>query len=319
MAVSLQDAIAVRPESSHSYVANVPLDHCYGAGKRHTAHGGLLTSVIQSAIKQHFGHTLAKYRQPDTLDLSLAFLRPATSGHCTVHIKELKLGPVLSQVSFSLVQGSKERIVGWAAITNLTITAGISHPTVSNISPRPVDFAAIARDGRDCNWVAYTIPWHRESVIKPVTHFQFLSPREPLAENSVTTIWMRFSESNKRFTTEMLGSVADHWHRMPENYLKDSEWNNVQLPAQALKNPGGSTQSFSTSYLYPTLSLHLEIKKPLPAEGIEWLFVHARSYEIKNGKFDANVTILDESLELVALSHQVCFVLPGKQSLDSKI
>jgi hypothetical protein len=29
--------------------------------------------------------------------------------------------------------------------------------------------------------------------------------------------------------------------------------------------------------------------------------------------------VLDEKLELVAISHQVCFVLPGKQTLDSKI
>lgn len=62
-------------------------------------------------------------------------------------------------------------------------------------------------------------------------------------------------------------------------------------------------------YRYPTLSLSLEVKKVLPPEGVKWLFMRARAKEIKNGRMDAEITILDEAFELVALSHQVSFIV----------
>lgn len=55
--------------------------------------------------------------------------------------------------------------------------------------------------------------------------------------------------------------------------------------------------------------MSLEIKKVLPPEGVKWLFMRARAKEIKNGRMDAEIFVLDESLELVALSHQVSFMI----------
>ena len=131
---------------------------------------------------------------------------------------------------------------------------------------------------------------------------------------------MKFISAEEKFTNEMLGSVADHWHRMVENYCPKSAWNNVQLPMNALRaaTEGSQFQGNATSYWYPTLSMHLEIKKSLPSRGVQWLFLRARSTEIKNGRFDAEITILDEKLELVALSHQVCFVVDVSQIVTEK-
>ncbi|KAI9710157.1 MAG: hypothetical protein M1820_002959 [Bogoriella megaspora] len=318
--VSLRKAILATPNDSRSYAANIPPDHCYGAGKQLTAHGGVLTSIIQSAIKSHFQTTLKKNHQPDTLDLSLTFLRPATSGPCIVFIKPLKLGYAISQISFSLVQDEKECVNGYASNGNLGSAAhGISLPTPAITPCKPVNFETICKDGLDENWISYRIPWHQGSLIKPITHFMFLNPLEPLQEKNVTEIWMKFAEPSERFSTEMLGSVVDHWHRMPENYLRGSMWNNDQITTRAKKNPGGNIEAFSTSYLYPTLSLKLEIKKPLPEEGVEWLLVRAQSNEIRNGRFDATIKVVTDKQGLVALSHQVCFILPGKQVPDSKM
>ena len=52
----------------------------------------------------------------------------------------------------------------------------------------------------------------------------------------------------------------------------------------------------------------LEIKKLLPAEGVRWLFVRARAEQIRKGRMDVEVVILDEGMDLVALSQHVCFV-----------
>ena len=68
---------------------------------------------------------------------------------------------------------------------------------------------------------------------------------------------------------------------------------------------------YSTSYSHPTLLMHLEIKRLLPPQGPESLFVRAHAHEITNGRFDANVTIMNEKFELVALCHQICLVVEG--------
>ena len=116
----------------------------------------------------------------------------------------------------------------------------------------------------------------------------------------------------------MLGSVADHWRRMIENYVPKSVWRQEIIPgrvAQAAEE-GKPILAYSTSYGYPTLSMHLEVKKKLPPEGSEWLFMRARSTEIKNGRFDAEIFILDAQMELVALSHQVALITKSMQVPD---
>ena len=202
---------------------------------------------------------------------------------------------------------------------NLNSEKGISYPThnILDPEPAPVALAKLAYDA-DPHWVGYTIPWHPESFLKPITHFRFFSPIKAPPHKHITDVWMRFNCPEDRFTNEMLGAVADHWHRMPENYRSDSVWNNAKLPANALRAAakGTNIKGYSTVFAYPTLSMHLEIKKSLPPQGAQWLFVRARATEIKNGRFDAEIIILNADSELVALAHQVCFVLNSAQKVD---
>ena len=60
---------------------------------------------------------------------------------------------------------------------------------------------------------------------------------------------------------------------------------------------------------FPTLTLDIELKKPLPAEGVEWIFVRSRSRQIKDGRMDLEVMVFDQEMDLVAISHHVCFVI----------
>ena len=205
---------------------------------------------------------------------------------------------------------------------DLSSESGISYPThnILNPEPAPVTFAKPA-SGADPNWVGYTIAWHPESFLKPITHFRFFSPIKAPPHKHITDVWMRFLHPEARFTNEMLGSVADHWHRMPENYRPESVWNNAELPANALRAAAEGTDinGHPTVPAYPTLSMHLEIKKCLPPEGTQWLFLRARATEVKNGRFDAEIIILNDYFELVALAHQVCFVINNAQKDGDRI
>ncbi|MCJ1404060.1 hypothetical protein MMC11_007285 [Xylographa trunciseda] len=313
--ITLKEAIKTIPVDSHRYQADLPLDHCYIK----TAHGGLLVSVIVSALHQHFGTTLRSYGHPHTFDIETIFVRPAASGTAIVEIQDVKLGTSVSIVHFRLVQHGKERVVGYASNMNLNAEEGISFPQHDILTPRPAsaEIAKLMRDA-DPHWVGWTIPWHPASFLKPVTHFRFYTPIHATPQKNITDVWMRFASEDERFTTDMLGSVADHWRRMLENYRPGSAWNGVEISKNAIRAAAEGTpfKGYSTSYAYPTLSMHLEVKKLLPSQGVQWLFLRARSTEIKNGRFDAEITILDERLELVALSHQVSFVLGSTQIPD---
>ncbi|KAI9667989.1 MAG: hypothetical protein M1821_000809 [Bathelium mastoideum] len=144
----------------------------------------------------------------------------------------------------------------------------------------------------------------------------------------IADFWVRLRSRKEGLTTEMLGAVVDNWHGMLENYVAESPWNALQLVASAARAVSAGTplsdKDISTpSFVYSTSSLHLEIKKALPREGVEWLFMRAQVTEIKSGRLDATVYICNEKLELVALSHQVIFIFnrartAGEEGQDSR-
>ena len=124
--ITLKEAITTIPLDSHRYLANLPLDHCYLKSKHSTlhrkssitnsaAHGGLLVSVIISAVQQHFSSTLQRHNQPHTFDIETIFLRPATAGRAVVEVKETKLGANMSTIHFVLLQNNDEKVVGYAS------------------------------------------------------------------------------------------------------------------------------------------------------------------------------------------------------------
>lgn len=59
-----------------------------------------------------------------------------------------------------------------------------------------------------------------------------------------------------------------------------------------------------------------EIKKD-PKDS-KWLFMKMRAHEIKNGRFDTEVTVVDEVGDLVALSRHVSLVLMRKSPEEVK-
>ncbi|KAI4193605.1 MAG: hypothetical protein LQ350_008241 [Teloschistes chrysophthalmus] len=285
------------------------------------AHGGLLVCIVINAVQQHFTSTLLARNHPDTFSIDTFFLRPTEDGGATVVIKDIKPGSSLSIVHFALVQDGVERVVGYASNRNLDLERGVSYPIPSPIDPKPppADLAKLANQS-DPNWIGFSAPWHPHSFLKAFTLLQYFFPTKPCTPPNISDAWIRFARADQRFTTEVLGSIADHWRRMIENYVPDSKWNQDIIPkhlAQANADDGRLTPAYSTSYGYPTLSMHLEIKKKLPPQGSEWLFMRARSQTIQNGRFDAEVLIMDEHMDLIGLSHQLAFITKNIQIADT--
>lgn len=60
------------------------------------------------------------------------------------------------------------------------------------------------------------------------------------------------------------------------------------------------------------------MKKALPMEGVKWLFIRVRAKQIKNGRYDLEVILMDEHNDLVALSHHVCLAVPAARNLAKR-
>lgn len=74
-----------------------------------------------------------------------------------------------------------------------------------------------------------------------------------------------------------------------------------------------------TKFWFPTLVLNIEFKKLLPPEGVEWLFVRVRPKQIRNGRMDLEVMVLDEQNEIVALSWHVALIVGGERNLRGRL
>jgi len=60
------------------------------------------------------------------------------------------------------------------------------------------------------------------------------------------------------------------------------------------------------------------VKKLLPQEGVEWLFVRVKAKVIRNGRFDLDVEVWDEKGELVANSVHASLVMDASRNITRK-
>lgn len=149
-------------------------------------------------------------------------------------------------------------------------------------------------------------------MLKAASHWRRFIPIEGTANLNIGDFWVCLVD-NSRITNEMLGILIDSYPRMSENYRPKSQYHTTVLAKRGLRQLGGETLrddgSRTSPLAYPTLSLTLEIKKLLPPEGVNWLFCRAQAKEIRNGRMDSEVVILDKDMELVAVSQQLSFIV----------
>jgi hypothetical protein len=230
------------------------------------------------AVTAHFEDTL-KRDQPHTMTLHVEFTRRAQIGPARVVIKDVKLGRRLSAVNVSLVQQEKEVILGYITRVNFDNERGISINTGWELYPLPygVDLSKL-RDGQDDRWVEpyQGLMSHR--------HVRTFTPSRGQYLTGMVDQWICWREADTdtgaRFTNETLGYVADVFYVEP---------------------------SF-TIFSFATLSLNLDIRKALPSAGLEWLFMRTTMKQLKNGRVDAEIIIMDSIGELIAVSKHATLI-----------
>lgn len=191
-----------------------------------------------------------------------------------------------------------------ASIThsNLHAESGISMPTGWALTPPPVPVNhALLDSDTDPHWgEPARLPF--ANFRRAVQQARFFYPRRGQPAGRVADEWVRL-RGGQRWMGAGIGYVADMW----------------PLPLEGLSGVGKEEEKGETrKFWYPTVTLDLDIKKALPEEGVEWLFARVETKQIRNGRMDIEVVILDEGGDLVALSHHVALVVSAERNIAAR-
>jgi hypothetical protein len=166
------------------------------------------------------------------------------------------------------------------------------------------------REDNDKNWARQgAMPF--ASFRKASQKVQFHFPRQGHVMRSIGDEWLCFKNGEK-FTNESLGYLADTFPMPVEQFREDKN------PYDVSSSDTQAGLAKPVRYWYPTLVLNLDIKKVLPEGGVDWLFGRVRAKQIKNGRMDLEVIIMDEGGDIVAISNHVCLVLGSERNTAAR-
>ena len=153
---------------------------------------------------------------------------------------------------------------------------------------------------------------------KASMNVRFFFPREGQAVSHCADEWLTLRTTAddgrpERFTNDSLGFVADMFPQLLE--LPAYAWGSKGLQSGETATAEAEGKRAGAKYWYPTLLLNLDVKKLLPAGGVEFLFVRVRAKGLKNGRYDLEVVVLDDGGDVVALSHHVCLAVSAERNL----
>ncbi|KAI1260509.1 thioesterase-like superfamily-domain-containing protein [Xylariaceae sp. FL1019] len=305
MAPTFAEAIAVSAVDSHTYTANFLSEWCIGS----VTHGGVVTATLLQVAKSHFSSTLSSQNQPHTIAFHAEFLRRTNVGPATFKVRNMKLGRMTSTVHVTLIQDGREEVVAYITNSHMGKEQGMTFPTHYTphppLPPKPKDFTKLASDNEDEAWALLTDLPHPEKR-KAVQRVRMYVPKSGSVAPNIVDEWIRL-ESGESFPDAGIGFVSDMWPQMLEG-----------LQEKALGKEEGKKAVAKGWYWYPTLTLSLDSKKPLPEKGTEWLHVRVMTKMVKNGRYDYEIVVFDMDEEIVALSHHIALAVDGSRNLAKR-
>ena len=270
-------------------------------------------------------HSSRSARHP--INLHLEFFRRTSVGQATFKVKDIKLGSRISNLHITLGQEDdngtvQDEVEGYITMSNIGKETGLTLPTHFQLHPTPIaaDLPALLTYGEDQNWAlrrTQAFPKFRRAGKNIMMHLEKPGRRPVGRSRAILDQWVRFSplERHGKFTNDCLGFVVDMFPQIVESYINAGRGeSDLEEKAPDLSNP-------RLKFWYPTLALNLDVKKLLPEEGTEWLFVRLQACVIKNGRLDLHVTVLDEVGDVVALSTHCSLVMDANRNTsrsDSK-
>ncbi|KAJ6109704.1 hypothetical protein N7486_001939 [Penicillium sp. IBT 16267x] len=328
---AFEDAIRVTPEGANKYSANLRPEWCIGT----VPHGGYTSAVLYKLALTHFEHAHPKqYSTPASpISLQFSFIRRTAAGPATLEVEDIKLGARTSTIHIKLLQPSEKqpskleiKIVGYITVSPPDAEVGISVPTGWKAHPEPVpgslsdgriNFKQLAETGKDGAWEKSAPPY--PEFRRAATQLELYGPGKGETQQQRTgsmTIdqWARFrpcGDQDGRWTDAAVVYLLDMFPMALDGF------DSVSANAVA-KESGESVADVKAKFWYPTVTLNIDMKKHLPAGGVEWLYSRIVTKVVRDGRTDLDVTVLDQDGEVVALGTQVGLVVSASRNLGTR-
>lgn len=297
--------------------------------------GGYVTSAFLMVARMHMLETNSSRNSPHPINLHLEFLRRTSASEAFFTVTDVKLGARISNLHITLSQRRdpnqpkiEDKVTGYVMMSNMATETGLSLQTEYKLQPPrlPTNLPLLADKLIDDNYVVRgkdPFVSFRRAVLN-IQMFLLRADRKESAHLpiSVNDQWVRFSPGgtpNGRWTNDALGFLVDMFPQTIERYINDEGEKAAIATANGLDTPVAQSKiPPKAPYWYPTLVLNLDVKKLLPEEGVEWLFVRVRAKTIKNGRFDLDIEVWDEAGDLVATSVHAALVVDAARNLAGR-
>lgn len=287
-----------------------------------------------AAAREH----LSSRNQPDTLTAHFEYPSRTTAGPAIIAIEDVKLrngqlstlhltlwqGGLLSKTPFFDPSISRRTILAYTTHTNLRTFSGITLPTGFSVtsaaelpSPLPV-FDRLKKQDSDEAWEK-SIPPKGSEIVQSLNNWSFYLPRGEPTVPGVLDMWIRRS-SGELIMQSALPYVVDSFPYDIYGFLLAPELKKILDAPQNTEEKERKEEAHEqrASMWFPTVVMNMEVKMPLPEEGVEWLAVRVTSKQIKEGRFDLDVMVRDMDGEIVALSHHVAMILSIERNTGKK-
>ncbi|CAG9944873.1 unnamed protein product [Clonostachys rosea f. rosea IK726] len=328
----LQKQISLQQISSNTYSAS--WHHDWVVGK--TLNGGHLASVFMHAARRHLSTdpTLAARDQPDVLSLHIEFLHACEVKDTRITITTLRTGSSTSTLLLELSQDSgtpgksRPNAIAIANSTNFDKTLGPSAPTDWTLHPPPKpipNFALVEAHKPEPNWIPATVsgellPFTRRSLC--------LNPRGGFPTAGVYDAWNSFRDG-ERMDATYFGLLSDFIPAVCDSLMGEGMYNAhafyEKMEQWDKEHPGIPTpltntiaEAMKATRFSQTVTLNLEFRRRVPAEGLRWVFTRTETKMMEGGRMGVDITLCDENMNLVCEAHQLILALDAQRKFLSR-
>ncbi|KAL2010090.1 hypothetical protein VTN00DRAFT_5897 [Thermoascus crustaceus] len=352
---AFEDAIAVTPLTSHTYAACLREEWCIGAVP-HGGYTTALLYRLSTTHFAHTHPALYAGSAPTPISMQLTFLRRTAAGPALLRVEDTKLGARTSTIHVTLSQsqpagGSKDnystsvKVAGYITLSAPSAEIGPTIPMDWALYPPPppgsgsasgfasVDLVKLGETGRDGYWVR-TVPAFPD-FRRAAANVEVFGPVDS-RRRGIIDQWARLrpvveygdgdgemkkkkkeeEEEKGRWTNEAVAFLIDMFPMVLDSFDRMSTESESETETDRERTMG--EVKVKAKYWYPTVSLNVDFKKRLPAQGVEWLYSRVHTKVLCDGRTDLDVVVLDETGDVVALSTQVGLVVSAGRNVAGR-
>lgn len=291
-------------------------------------------AVLYRTAIAHFKHTHPTRHNGDPMPIAMqmSFLRRSAVGPALLIIEDAKLGARTSTIHITLAQtdprDSKERtarVVGYITVSDTVSDVGPStssdwtlYPPPPSAQPPEVRLAAdgssfeLVEKKNSAAWKVIGAPF--SEFRRAGNHSVVFGPASDKQRVGIVDQWARL----RTIAPQGAGAGPGRWTNETALVLMDLFPMALGEIDQQARSGDNDKAKSTPPFWFPTVTLNVDFKKRLPAEGVDWLYCRVNMKVVRNGRTDIEVIMKDEAGDIVALGSQVGLVVSAARNTSGR-